>query len=271
MMRTDGRCRLVCPVGVLVGVALLAVLAPLLTSAAPMAVDLAQANRPPSSEHLFGTDQFGRDVWSRTLHGGRRTLSVTLLATAVSIGPGLVVGLAAGFWGGLADRVLMGAVDVLLSFPNLLLALALVALTEEGPWQVALAVGAAGVPVYARVVRVAVLEVRPALYITAARAVGVGQVRIITRHILPNIMGTLVAFGAVTFSWSILNAAALNFLGLGGSISAPDWGIMLADARQAFREAPWVGAAPGLALTLTVMAANALADDWQRAGMVEAR
>ncbi|MBN1285816.1 MAG: ABC transporter permease [Anaerolineae bacterium] len=261
-------CRLRCPLAVLTAIALMSIFAPLLTRADPMTTDPANAHLPPSPQHLLGTDAFGRDVWSRTLYGGRRTLAVALLGTLVAVVPGLLAGLAAGYRGGALDRLLMGLADALLAFPNLLLAMTLVALTEEGPWQIALAVGLAGAPAYARVARAAALEVRPALYITAARAVGGGWVQIVARHVLPNVMGTLVAFGAVTFSWSILNAAALNFLGLGGSISTPDWGIMLADARQAFRDAPWVGAAPGLAITATVLAAHALAEDWSRRKML---
>lgn len=253
------------PAALLLLIALASALAPALTDADPMAADPPGANLPPSAEHLLGTDQFGRDVWSRTLWGGRRTLAVALLSAAVAIAPGLLIGLAAGYGGGLLDHALMGAMDALLAFPTLLLAMALVALFGYGPAQIALAVGLAGIAPYARVTRAAALEVRAAPYVEAARALGAGRVRVVAWHILPNVGATLVAFGAVTFSWSLLHAAALNFLGLGGSISAPDWGIMLADARQAFRTAPWIGAAPGLAITLTVLAANALAEGWQRA------
>ncbi len=256
------------PAALLLLIVLFAALAPVLTAADPMATNSPEANESPSAEHLFGTDQFGRDVWSRTLWGGRRTLAVALLGTAVSLLPGLLIGLVAGYGGGALDRVLMGAVDALLAFPNLLLAMALVALLGYGPYQIALAVGLAGFPACARVTRAAALEARSALYVEAARAVGAKRGRILLRHILPNIAATLLAFGAVSFSWSLLHAAALNFLGLGGAISAPDWGVMLADARQAFRVAPWAGAAPGLAITLTVLAANALAEGWQRATRV---
>ncbi len=257
-------CRLICPAVGLMCIILVSILAPLLSAADPMATDITRANLPPTPGQLCGTDAFGRDVWSRTLYGGRRTLSMALFSTIIAIVPGLCVGLVAGYRGGTLDRLLMGLMDTLLAFPNLLLAMALVAVGGGGPQQITLAVGLAGLPAYARVARAAVLEARPALYVVAARSVGVQWTRIMARHILPNIMGPLVAFGAVTFSWSILNAAALNFLGLGGAISTPDWGIMLADARQAFRVAPWVGAAPGLAITLTVLTANALADDWQQ-------
>ena len=256
------------PAAALLLIVLAAALAPVLTAADPMAANPPEANLPPSPAHLLGTDQFGRDVWSRTLWGGQRTLSVALLSTAIAIAPGLLLGLVAGYWGGALDRALMALMDALLAFPGLLLAMALVALTGYGPQQIALAVGVAGAPAYARVARAAVLEARAMPYVEAARAVGARRARVITRHILPNIGGALVAFAAVTFSWSLLNAAALNFLGLGGSISAPDWGIMLADARAAFRVAPWIGAAPGLAITLTVLAANALAEGWQRATQV---
>jgi peptide/nickel transport system permease protein len=201
----------------------------------------------------------GRDVYSRVIYGGRRTLGVALLTVGVTLVPGLMIGLAAGYFGRWVDRALMILMDALLAFPSLLLALALVSLLGNGAVQIALAVGVAGTPAYARVTRAAVLEARERPFVEVARGLGARPVGILWRHILPTIAPPLLAFAGVTLSWAILNSAALMFLGYGGDLSAPDWGIMLADGRQAFRTAPWVAIAPGVALSVTVLAINMLA------------
>jgi peptide/nickel transport system permease protein len=214
---------------------------------------------PPSGSYLFGTDLLGRDVYSRVLYGGRRTLTLALLTAGITLLPGVIIGLAAGYAGRWIDMALMTLMDALLAFPSLLLALALVALLGNGMRQIALAVGIAGIPAYARVTRAAALEARTRPFVEAARATGARPERILWRHIAPTIAPTLLAFAGVTLSWAILNSAALMFLGYGGDISAPDWGVMLANGRQAFRTAPWVAIAPGVALSWTVFAINLLA------------
>jgi peptide/nickel transport system permease protein len=177
----------------------------------------------------------------------------------VTLVRGLLIGLEAGYFGRWVDRVLMILMDALLAFPSLLLALALVALLGNGAVQIALAVGVAGIPAYARVTRAAVLEARERPFVEVARGLGSRPLGILWRHIVPAITPPLLAFAGVTLSWAILNSAALMFLGYGGDLSAPDWGVMLADGRQAFRTAPWVAIAPGVALSLTVLAINTLA------------
>lgn len=213
----------------------------------------------PSTAHLLGTDQLGRDVFSRVLYGGRSTLSMAALAVAVTLGPGSVIGLAAGYAGRWIDRALMACMDALLAVPSLLLALALIAVLGSGMVQIALAVGVAEIPAYARVTRAAVLEARALPHIEAARSIGARAPGILWRHILPVILPTLLAFAGVMLSWAILNGAALMFLGYGGDITAPDWGVMLSDGRQVFRTAPWAAFAPGVALSLTVFGVNLLA------------
>ncbi|MBN1202370.1 MAG: ABC transporter permease [Anaerolineae bacterium] len=245
--------------GLLGLIVLLSILAPLLTGTDPRDATTGAELVSPSWQHLFGTDLLGRDVYSRTLYGGRRTLGVALLTVGVTLLPGLITGLAAGYFGGWIDRALMILMDALLAFPALLLALALVALLGSGAIQIALAVGIAGIPAYARVTRAAVLEARTRMFIEAARAAGAGPAGILWRHVLPTIAPPLLAFAGVMLSWAILNSAALMFLGYGGDLSAPDWGVMLADGRAAFRTAPWVATAPGAALSLTVLAINLLA------------
>lgn len=238
----------------------LSLLAPLLATHDPRATAPEAQLEPPSRSHLFGTDLLGRDVFSRVLFGGRRTLGVALLSALVMLAPGLLIGAVAGLAGGWLDAGLMTLLDAMLAVPPLVLALSLVALFGSGSVQIAVAVGIAGIPAYGRVARAVVLEARSRPFVEAARAIGARPAGILRRHILPTIAPTLLAFAGVTLSWAILNSAALVFLGFGGDISAPDWGVMLADGRQAFRTAPWVALAPGIALSVTVLAINWLAE-----------
>jgi peptide/nickel transport system permease protein len=251
--------RLMAAASLLGVIALLSALAPWLATHDPRHANPVAQFRAPSEEYLLGTDLLGRDVFSRVLYGGRRALGIALLTTGITLLPGLLIGLAAGYAGRWINAVLMTLMDALLAFPSLLLALALVALTGNGMVQIALAVGIAGVPAYARVTRAAVLEARVLPFVEGARAIGARPQGILVRHILPTITPPLLAFAGVTLSWALLNGAALMFLGYGGDISAPDWGVMLADGRQVFRTAPWVAMASGVALSLTIFGINLLA------------
>lgn len=240
-------------------------LAPFLAPGGPMAADAAQVLLPPGPEGLLGTDMLGRDILARLLWGSRWTLGTGMVALAVSVGLGLPAGLVAGTFGGWSDVVLMRLVDALLAFPSLLLAMAVVALLGPGMGPVAVAVGLAAAPAYARVARSAALEVRTQPYVEAARAVGSSQWRVMVRHVLPNATAPLVAFAATQLGWVLLNGAALNFLGLGAPPGTPEWGAMLAEGRGYLRGAPWASTFPGLALTLTVLATNLLGDGLQEA------
>lgn len=260
--RTYRRYRL--PLGLLVVIVGLSLLAPLVAPYDPLRV-VDTALLSPRVDYLFGTDTLGRDVLSRTLWGGRQTLGVALLATLLAIFPGLAIGLVAGFFSK-SDRLLMAGLDVLLAFPALLLALAIISLIGTGPGQVALAVGIAGLPVYARVTRTAVHGIRSALYIDAAVAIGASPGRILVWHILPNVSHILMGFAAVSLSWAIMNSAALAFLGFSGDPSTPDWGVMLTEGRNVFRVAPWIAIPAGTAITLTVFAVNQLASLRQESG-----
>ena len=242
-----------------------AALAPVLAPAGPLEADTARALLPPGPDWPLGTDLLGRDVLVRILWGGRWTLGMGLAALGVAIGAGLPVGLVAGTFGGWVEAVLMRVVDALLAFPGILLAMALVALLGPGMGSVALAVGAAAAPAYARVARSAALEARAQPYVDAARAVGCTEWRIMVRHVLPNAAAPLVVFAAAQLGWVLLNGAALNFLGLGAPPGTPEWGAMLAQGRGYLRDAPWASAFPGLALTLTVLAANLVGDGLQEA------
>ncbi len=213
-------------------IVLAAVLAPWLARRDPLDTQPDDQFSPPSTNYFFGTDLLGRDVYSRVLYGGRSTIGIALLTLGTTLLPGSLIGLVAGYAGHWLDRALMILTDALLAFPSLLLALALVALLGSGRVQIALAVGIAGIPGYARVTRAAVIEARALPFVEGARAIGANSFGILGRHIVPTITPTMLAFAGVTLSWAILNSAALTFLGYGGDISAPDWGTMLADGRR---------------------------------------
>jgi peptide/nickel transport system permease protein len=254
---------LLAPLAWLVLAALAALLAPWLAPAGPLAADPARLLLPPGPGGLLGSDALGRDMLARLVWGGRWTLGLGLLALAVAVGLGLPPGLAAGSLGGRTDRVLMRLVDALLAFPGLLLAMVVVAVLGTGLVPVSLAVGLAAAPPYARVARGVAREVRAQPYIEAARALGASPWHIALRHILPNAAPPLIAFAVTQLGWVLLNGAALSFLGLGAPPGTPEWGGMLADGRGYLRDAPWVSGFPGLALTLTVLAANLLGDRLQ--------
>lgn len=240
-------------------------LASFLYPAGPLAADTTRELLPPSPGQPLGTDWLGRDILARLLWGGRWTLGMGIVALAMAVGLGLPTGLVSGVFGGWIETVLMRMVDALLAFPSLLLAMAVVALLGPGMNSVAVAVGLAAAPAYARVARSAAIEVRAQLYVEAARAMGSSEWSILVRHVLPNAITPLVAFIATQLGWVLLNGTALNFLGLGAPPGAPEWGAMLAEGRGYLWDAPWASTFPGLALTLTVLAANLVGDGLQEA------
>lgn len=238
--------------------------APLLSLYNPQRINSGQELLPPGAIYRLGTDSLGRDVLSRSLWGGRASIINAILATSVAAGGGVIVGGLAGMFGGWVDLILMRGVDVMLSVPGLLLAIALVAFLGVGQSQAALAVGISLAPGFARVVRVAVIGVLQEDYIVAARAIGATRGRIFTKHVLPNISPTVLGFIVVNFGWALLNLATLDFLGLTGSPSDPTWGRMLAEGRRHLRRAPWIALVPGMMLTALVAAVVLTGDAWQR-------
>lgn len=243
----------------LLGLGSLALIAPWLAPSDPMAL-IAPPLTPPSGAHWLGVDRLGRDILSRLLYGGRWTLGAGLLAATMAAAPGVLLGLLAGYFEGPIDTAISRALDVLLAFPRLLLALGIVALTGKGLFNVALAAGLAGVPVVARVVRSATRTVRRQTFIEAARALGASNRMIVRRHVLPNVAGTALVVLTLQMGWAVLDISALSFLGLGPPLGTPEWGTMLNEARIALRDAPWAALAPGLALALTVLITNLLGD-----------
>jgi peptide/nickel transport system permease protein len=252
--------------GALVGLALVLVLlvaALLADQIAPFPPTRMAAGRrlaEPSLRHLFGTDEFGRDLFSRVVHGARLTLMIGAIAVGISLSAGMLVGLVAGYARGWTERVLMRLTDVLFSFTETLIALACVAVLGPSLENAMVAVGLAGVPFYARTCYAAVLVERSRPYFEAATAAGAGHLRLIFRHLLPNVLPTMVVVATLGVSSAVLAAAALSFMGLGAQPPAPEWGAMLSAGRDFFNRAPWIMLFPGLAIALTVLAFNLLGD-----------
>jgi peptide/nickel transport system permease protein len=242
---------------VLVGASLAA---PLLTSYDPEAINPAAKLLPPSREHPMGTDNIGRDMFSRFLYGGRLSLWVGLLAIAIGATAGIVVGALAGYYGSWIDAASSWLADVLLSFPDILLALAIIAILGPGLVNAMLAIGIAFIPSFVRVTRSSVLTIRELEYVQAARAIGTPDWQILLRHILPNALRTLLVLLTLGIGSAILAGAALSFLGLGAQPPTPEWGAMLNAGQKYIRQGWWITVFPGLGIFLTVLAINLIGD-----------
>ncbi|MFG2472350.1 ABC transporter permease [Streptomyces canus] len=238
------------------------------TSQDPLKGMPSQNFRAPSGSHWFGTDELGRDVFSRVVHGAQLSLKATLIAVLVAFVVGGLLGLVAGFVGRWVDDVLMRFVDVLLSIPALFMSLALVTALGYGTVKVAVAVGIASVAAFARVARSEVLRVRQAVFVEASRASGARWYSVLGRHVLPNAAGPVIVLATLDFGASILAVSALSFLGYGAPPPAPEWGTLMSDGRNYLANAWWLTALPGLAIAATVLATNriarALDGEWSR-------
>lgn len=242
--------------GFLVVVALVALFPGLFATHDPLQTDVRAALLPPSAEHLFGTDQSGRDVYSRVIYGAGPSVGIGLLATSFALVVGLVLGALAGVAPRVIDTIAMRITDIVLAFPEFLIALIVVALLGPGHLNVAIAVTIAAVPVYIRLARTNTRTLRLAEHVEAARILGVGPVRAFVRHVAPGVLGSLSVLATIGIGSSILAAAGLSFLGLGPTEPTAEWGLMLSGGRNVIGSAWWVAVFPGLAISLTVIAAT---------------
>lgn len=239
---------------------LMAIAAPLLATHNPNIQSLAERLQPPSAAHWFGTDELGRDVWSRIVFGGRITLGM-VLAVVIIVAPfGLMIGCIAGYAGGWFDRVLMRVTDIFLAFPRLILALAFVAALKPGAESAVIAIALTAWPPYARLARAETLTVRNADFITAVRMTGASPWRIVLRHVTPMCLPSLVVRVTLDMSSIILTAAGLGFLGLGAQPPLPEWGTMISTGRRFILDQWWVPAVPGIAIFTVSLAFNLLGD-----------
>ena len=251
---------LVLGAGITAGIALMAALSLVYTPRDPLQMDIAARLLPPSGAHPLGTDQFGRDLLARVMRGAGPSLVVGGIAVGIALGAGVLLGTLAGYFGGWLDEALMRLMDALYGFPPVLSALLIAAVFGPGVGMSMIAVGAASVPIFARLTRGSFLALREREFVVAARALGARDAVIIGRHILPNTLSPLVVQATITFPVAILAEAALSYLGLGTQPPQPSWGLMLKDAQNFLVLAPWFALFPGAAIAVAVLGFNLLGD-----------
>src|SRR5262245_53416506 len=238
---------------------LVAATAPILARSDPLALDVKARLTPPGERHWFGTDDVGRDVWSRVIYGARLSIVVGVSVVTMAFAGGLVFGLASGYYRALAN-VLMRIMDGLMAFPGIILAIALMAALGPSLVNVIVALGVVYVPRVARIVRGSVLIIRETTYVEAARALGSADVRLMSRHILPNCLSPVIVQGTFIFAAAVLGEAALSFLGVGVPPQIPSWGNVLAEGRLYLQQAPWLTLFPGAAIMAAILGLNLFGD-----------
>jgi len=237
-----------------------ALTAPIIAPQDPNEIETRARRDPPSAEHRMGTDELGRDVLSRVIYGARISLQVGIIAIGIALTAGTLLGVLAGYFGRHVDTVIMRLTDIMLAFPGILMAIAIVAILGPGLYNVMIAVGIEAIPVYARTARASTLSVRETEYVIGARAIGAGHPRILFRYVLPNIVAPLIVLATIGVAGSILAAAGLSYIGLGAQPPTAEWGAMLASARTFIRDAWWMSTFPGLAIAVVVLALNLFGD-----------
>jgi len=243
---------------IVLAIVICAIAAPLLVPHDPLAIDAAIRLAPPSGKYWLGTDELGRDLFSRILYGTRYFALICLISVSIAASGGVLLGLSAGAGSFVADMVIMRLMDIMLAFPFILLILAVVAILGPSLWTAMIAVGIAGIPAYARLVRGEVLAVKHEEYVEAMRALGAGPMRIMFQTVLPNVVSQIVVYTSYVMPIAVLATAALSFLGLGAQPPLPEWGAMVVGSRGFLRTAWWVATAPGLAIFLAIFACNLL-------------
>jgi peptide/nickel transport system permease protein len=240
---------------------LIALLAPVISPHNPLAVNPDEAYLPPLSPgHLLGTDELGRDMLSRILWGARVSLPVALVVVAVGLIGGGTIGMLSGYAGGASDLLLMRLMDALLAFPGLILAIALVAALGPGLRNAMIAIGIVAIPMYARLVRAVVLQLKPMEFMVATRSIGATPLRLILRHLIPNLVNPIIVQVTLSAGFAILAEATLSFLGLGAQLPTPDWGQMINTGAAFLTNDPWLAIVPGAAISVTVFSFNLLGD-----------
>ena len=246
--------------GFLLFVILVAVFAPYLAPYDPFRPNLRMTMQPPSAEHWFGTDDLGRDVLSRVIWGSRVTLWVGLFSALIATSGGLVLGLISGYFGGVVSQMILRAMDLLLAFPGLLLALVIVATLGASLENVMIAVGIGSIPIFTRVIHGSVLSLKGNDYLQAARGLGARDLRIILFHVLPNVFAPVIVLFTLQVGSAIFSASSLSFIGLGAQPPSPEWGAMVSRGRHELAAAMWMTTFPGLAIALVILSINLVGD-----------
>ena len=244
----------------LLAVILIIIMADVIAPFDPTEMHMEDSLVAPNATYKFGTDDAGRDIFSRVIYGGRISLRVGFISAAIAMTLGLPLGLASGFYGGKVQTIILRAMDIMLAFPSLLLALIVVAILGKGVEQVMIAVGIANVPTFVRVVNSSVISTKENEYIMAGRLIGASDYRLITRHVLPNIVAPIIVMATLYVAGGILSASSLSFLGLGAQPPSPEWGAMISRGRQNLRLSPWMSTYPGLAISSIVISFNVIGD-----------
>ncbi|MFJ5716327.1 ABC transporter permease [Neobacillus novalis] len=238
----------------------LTIFAPWISPKDPLEVNLGQKLLPPSSEHWFGTDEVGRDIFSRIIYGTRISLKIGLLVVVIAFPVGTVLGAIAGFVGGVVDQIIMRITDIFLSFPGIILAMSIAAALGPSIENVLLALAITWWPWYTRIVRSSVLSIKNAEFVESARVIGANPIRVLFKEIIPNSIAPASIQASLDLGFVILAAAGLSFIGLGAQPPSPEWGAMLSSSREILRDAWWAATFPGLAILVTVLGFNLLGD-----------
>lgn len=243
-----------------IAVIVLSALAPVIAPYDPLEIDLMASYQPPSMEHLMGTDELGRDIWSRVLYGSRTSLLIAIIGVAIALGIGLLIGPLSGYFGGLLDRVLMRGIDILSAFPSIILAILIISIVGTGIPSTMLAIGISSVPTFARLARASTLSLRNEDFVIAGQALGATNARLLRMHVIPNLTTPLIVQSTLRLSTMVLTAAGLSFIGLGVQPPSPELGTMMSEARSALRSAPHAIMFPGIVLMLIVLGFNVFGD-----------